>query len=130
MGQVLGGKENGRSSLQGDDCKFADATVYSYSKATTASELPCVLCHVPTRTMQIMILPAMNTCPAGWTKEYHGYLVSSNVRNSAKLHAFIRMKLQRPWQDRLEVKKIENFTRFRQFVTILLLSSKYIDGYE
>ena len=36
---------------------------------------PCVVCHVSTRSIQIMI-PAMVNCPTGWTKEYGGYVVS------------------------------------------------------
>ena len=38
---------------------------------------PCVVCHVSTRSIQIMI-PAMVNCPTGWTKEYGGYVVSQS----------------------------------------------------
>ena len=39
---------------------------------------PCVVCHVSDRSTKIMV-PAMTNCPAGWTKEYGGYLVSQST---------------------------------------------------
>ncbi|KAK3746415.1 hypothetical protein QZH41_003079 [Actinostola sp. cb2023] len=38
-------------------------------------EAPCVACHVKTRSSQLMI-PATYECPAGWTREYRGYLMA------------------------------------------------------
>ena len=38
-------------------------------------KVPCVLCHVDTRATQMMI-PGTNVCPAGWTREYKGYLMA------------------------------------------------------
>lgn len=35
----------------------------------------CAVCHVRTRGSQLMI-PGTYTCPSGWTREYHGYLMS------------------------------------------------------
>jgi len=40
------------------------------------NDMPCAVCHVQTRSHQIMI-PGRYTCPAGWTVEYWGYLVAS-----------------------------------------------------
>ncbi|XP_013403006.1 short-chain collagen C4 isoform X2 [Lingula anatina] len=37
----------------------------------------CAVCRIPTRTSQVMI-PAKMDCPASWTKEYGGYLMSSH----------------------------------------------------
>eukprot|EP00058_Branchiostoma_floridae_P004813 XP_002590301.1 hypothetical protein BRAFLDRAFT_76554 [Branchiostoma floridae] len=37
--------------------------------------VPCAVCYVPTRGSKLMI-PARNTCPTGWTQEYHGYLMA------------------------------------------------------
>ena len=37
--------------------------------------VPCALCHVPTRATQIMI-PAKFSCPFSWTREYYGYLMT------------------------------------------------------
>ena len=39
-------------------------------------DAPCAVCHASTRVASLMI-PGMMVCPAGWTKEYSGYLVST-----------------------------------------------------
>lgn len=38
--------------------------------------VPCAVCYVPTRSTTIMI-PALLSCPTGWTSEYSGYLMSA-----------------------------------------------------
>ncbi|XP_013421255.1 uncharacterized protein LOC106181429 [Lingula anatina] len=38
-------------------------------------DAPCAVCYTQGRTSHVMI-PAWKTCPAGWTREYHGYLVA------------------------------------------------------
>ena len=43
----------------------------------------CLQCFVPTRSAQIRI-PARRTCPAGWTMEYRGYLVTENGNHNSK----------------------------------------------
>ena len=40
-----------------------------------AKPTPCAVCYVRQRSAQLMI-PASNTCPVGWTREYIGYLMS------------------------------------------------------
>ena len=37
--------------------------------------VPCAVCHTTSRASSIMI-PARRLCPATWTEEYQGYLVS------------------------------------------------------
>jgi hypothetical protein len=39
--------------------------------------IPCAVCHIQTRSHQIMI-PARRECPAGWSREYWGYLLSTH----------------------------------------------------
>ena len=39
------------------------------------SNIPCAVCTVSNRIAVVMI-PARATCPTGWTREYHGYLMS------------------------------------------------------
>ncbi|XP_031562347.1 short-chain collagen C4-like [Actinia tenebrosa] len=39
-------------------------------------EAPCAVCYVTKRSAKMMI-PATYECPAGWTREYHGYLMSA-----------------------------------------------------
>ena len=38
---------------------------------------PCAVCYVPRRSASVMI-PASISCPAGWTLEYGGYLMSEH----------------------------------------------------
>ena len=38
-------------------------------------EAPCVVCFVKSRGSMLM-MPARNDCPSGWTEEYHGYLMT------------------------------------------------------
>ena len=38
-------------------------------------EAPCVVCYVKSRA-SLLMMPARNVCPSGWTKEYHGYLMT------------------------------------------------------
>jgi hypothetical protein len=45
------------------------------------NDMPCVVCHVQARTHQLMI-PAREVCPAGWTREYWGYLMSTGSTHS------------------------------------------------
>ncbi|CAH1241046.1 Hypp6294 [Branchiostoma lanceolatum] len=40
-------------------------------------DVPCSVCHVAGRSAHVMI-PARLSCPQGWSKEYSGYLMSSN----------------------------------------------------
>ena len=37
---------------------------------------PCAVCYTPTRSTMVMI-PAWTHCPASWTKEYVGYIMTS-----------------------------------------------------
>ena len=40
-------------------------------------EALCVVCFVKSRGSMLM-MPARNDCPSGWTEEYHGYLMTEN----------------------------------------------------
>ena len=46
-------------------------------------DAPCVVCFVKSRGSMLM-MPARNDCPSGWTEEYHGYLMTEcyNHRHS------------------------------------------------
>ncbi|XP_068731400.1 uncharacterized protein [Montipora capricornis] len=39
-------------------------------------DAPCVVCFVTSRGSMLM-MPARNDCPSGWTDEYHGYLMTA-----------------------------------------------------
>ena len=40
-------------------------------------EALCVVCFVKSRGSMLM-MPARNDCPSGWTEEYHGYLMTEH----------------------------------------------------
>ena len=40
-------------------------------------EAVCVVCFVKSRGSMLM-MPARNDCPSGWTEEYHGYLMTEH----------------------------------------------------
>lgn len=46
-------------------------------------DVPCSVCHTPTRSTKI-IIPGRITCPASWTREYYGYLMSDAWYTSQK----------------------------------------------
>eukprot|EP00058_Branchiostoma_floridae_P003568 XP_002589056.1 hypothetical protein BRAFLDRAFT_87529 [Branchiostoma floridae] len=52
-----------------------DTNVPFGSTSLHNNDVPCAVCYVPTRGSKLMI-PARNTCPTGWTREYHGYLMA------------------------------------------------------
>ena len=41
--------------------------------------IPCAVCRIQMRSTSIMI-PAHNSCPQGWTREYYGFLMASDWR--------------------------------------------------
>ena len=43
----------------------------------------CAVCYVSTRETELM-LPAKTSCPASWTREYYGYLMSGPIGNSGR----------------------------------------------
>lgn len=41
-------------------------------------DAPCAVCYTPNRNVKITI-PARTLCPASWTREYYGYLMSDKA---------------------------------------------------
>jgi hypothetical protein len=71
-----------RSGLQVDRSRIygAEYQTYSdgiYSRTLHNHDVPCAVCHVTKRASKIMI-PGRNVCPAGWTREYKGYLMAED----------------------------------------------------
>jgi hypothetical protein len=64
-------RHNGQARLQGVEIQ---STVGNLNLAN--QNLPCAVCYVPTRSTMVMI-PAWTHCPASWTKEYVGYIMTS-----------------------------------------------------
>ena len=49
----------------------------SLESGSSGTDVVCAVCYVPTRST-VYMLPAMYTCPTGWTREYFGYLMSTH----------------------------------------------------
>ena len=47
-----------------------------FKKSLDDHDAPCVVCFVRSRASMLM-MPARNDCPSGWTEEYHGYLMTA-----------------------------------------------------
>ena len=58
-----------------------------FKKNLQDHEAPCAVCFVKSRGAMLM-MPARNDCPSGWTEEYHGYLMTEHW-NSPKQTDFI-----------------------------------------
>ena len=57
-----------------------------FNKAIHDREVPCVTCRVKSRGSKITV-NGRNDCPAGWTLEYHGYLMSENTGHKGRIEA-------------------------------------------
>ena len=42
----------------------------------------CAVCYVESRGSMLM-MPARNDCPSGWTEEYHGYLMTEHYTHKS-----------------------------------------------
>ena len=66
----------------GAECGVSSYSGYPFRRNLHNHEAPCIVCLVKSRSSMLM-MPARNDCPSGWTEEYHGYLMTSyyNHRN-------------------------------------------------
>ena len=59
-------------------------TEYEYPIVGTHNhDAPCAVCYVSGRSAKQMI-PAITTCPSGWTREYYGYIMSGLYSNKGR----------------------------------------------
>ncbi|XP_023930268.1 macrophage scavenger receptor types I and II isoform X3 [Lingula anatina] len=74
-----GGQDLG-SYIHGVQYEYVKSNIFSKSNTgghnLPDQDAPCAVCYTQTRPSHVMI-PAKKTCPAGWTTEYNGYLVSN-----------------------------------------------------
>ncbi|CAH1233008.1 Hypp557 [Branchiostoma lanceolatum] len=66
----------GGAYMYGAEYQMNEHTNFGSFPNGFAQDVPCAVCYAPTRGSKLMI-PARNTCPTGWTKEYGGYLMAS-----------------------------------------------------
>ena len=51
-----------------------------FKKSLHDYDAPCVVCFVKSRGSMLM-MPARNDCPSGWSEEYHGYLMTAHYNH-------------------------------------------------
>ena len=62
-------------------------TFNPFKKNIHDHDAPCAVCFIKSRGSMLM-MPARNDCPSGWTEEYHGYLMTEYY-NHKKQRDFI-----------------------------------------
>ncbi len=60
---------------------------YQFTVKNSAHDIPCAVCVVPTKDLVLMV-PGKSSCPAGFTREYYGYLMSERVHTAHKRSTF------------------------------------------
>ena len=60
--------------MYGTEYEVHDTSIFK--KGLHDHDAPCAICFVKSRGSMLM-MPARNDCPSGWTEEYHGYLMSA-----------------------------------------------------
>ena len=73
--KTIGGTQN-LGFMYGTEHKLTDSLVGSSHN----TDVVCAVCYVPTRNVAYT-LPAKYTCPTGWTREYHSYLMSEHYNH-------------------------------------------------
>ncbi|XP_071124085.1 uncharacterized protein [Mytilus edulis] len=53
-----------------------------FASNSDTEDVPCALCRSD-RASSVKMIPGKNTCYAGFTKEYHGYLASGYYKHAA-----------------------------------------------
>ena len=61
--------------VYGAEYEVSSYSGYPFRRNLHDHEAPCVVCFVKSRGSMLM-MPARNVCPTGWTEEYHGYLMT------------------------------------------------------
>ncbi|XP_073248019.1 uncharacterized protein [Porites lutea] len=62
--------------VYGTEYEVSDRNGNPFKRNLQDHEAPCVICFVKSRGSMLM-MPARNDCPSGWTEEYHGYLMTA-----------------------------------------------------
>ena len=62
-----------------------------YPSSIQDHEVPCAVCYVTKRASEMMI-PGRNVCPAGWTREYKGYLMTEYQNHHRTMYSCVDEK--------------------------------------
>ena len=66
----------GAGYIYGTEYQVSSHSGVPFKRSLHDHEAPCVVCFVNSRGSMLM-RPARNDCPSGWTEEYHGYLMTA-----------------------------------------------------
>ena len=70
---------NTRSGVQGHSYLLSAEYARPLQCSSDELNVPCAVCSVSTRE-QVLMIPGKTSCPATWTREYYGYLMSESRR--------------------------------------------------
>ena len=62
--------------MYGTEYEVSQYSGNPFKRSLHDHEAPCVVCFVKSHGSMLM-MPARNDCPSGWTEEYHGYLMTA-----------------------------------------------------
>ena len=89
--------DNNRARLQGVEIQ---STVGNLNLRD--HNLPCAVCYTPTRSTMV-IIPAWTHCPASWTKEYIGYMMTEFKNHRRLQHVYVWTRVLKLCPERLEI---------------------------
>ena len=73
------GIQSGRAYLYGAEYQAGGVHLQDSGPLSFGDHnVPCAVCYTLTRETVVMI-PAQNTCPSSWTREYYGYLMANHI---------------------------------------------------
>ncbi|XP_078618881.1 uncharacterized protein LOC144886236 [Branchiostoma floridae x Branchiostoma japonicum] len=90
-GRYQDGVHGARAYMYGAEYELGTNVPFG-SVSVHNDNVPCAVCYVPTRGSKLMI-PVRNTCYSGWTREYHGYLMTE-LYNHPSAKEFVCMDEQ------------------------------------
>ena len=87
------------NSYEGGDLQYSDKIrphnfLYPATYANPRSgpphyhQIACAVCHAKRMTSSVMI-PGKSECPMGWTRQYHGYLMSEDATGHKNRYQFV-----------------------------------------
>ncbi|XP_019642860.1 PREDICTED: uncharacterized protein LOC109484085 isoform X4 [Branchiostoma belcheri] len=82
-GRYQDGVQGNKAYMYGAEYQLNTNVPFGSGSASAQDDnVPCAVCYVPTRGSKLMI-PARNTCYSGWTREYHGYLMTEYYNHNS-----------------------------------------------
>ncbi len=76
------GHQTHRARIYGAEYESFSTGIYPSS--LFEHDVPCAVCHVTKRASQMMV-PGRNVFPAGWTREYKGYMMAEQYDHNRSM---------------------------------------------